>query len=100
MDGMSQVTERLQPWAEEEGVRLQWSDGLLRLERGGIARAVVTFPPDFWEDFVALGAAEQEVVMDEINHAVWLQFDPDWSAAEAKEIAAPTAEVRGQKRSA
>jgi len=52
VDGRSQLVGRLAGWATGAGVTPTWVRGILRLQSAdGTAKAIVTFPTDFWEQF-------------------------------------------------
>lgn len=97
MDGISQLTTRLGPWARSTAVSMERCEGLLQLVGGGVVRAVVIFPPGFWLAFDAVTDLEQAAILDGMELSIRLQFDADWRGQYAKDIPIGMSVVEGRE---
>jgi hypothetical protein len=87
MDGQTDLVARLESWAAGAGVTPRWVRGVLRVEQpDGTAKAVVTFPPGFWEAFPTASMDRQCDAMDVIVADVQALYDPTWKEFDAKNI--------------
>lgn len=87
MDGRSRLVGRLAKWAQSVGVTPTWMRGTLRLQSAdGTAKAIVTFPTDFWEQFPRASEDRRVDAIEVIVSDVQALYDLQWKQFEAKNI--------------
>ena len=87
MDAQSELVGRLSGWAASAGVTPTWVRGVLRLQLAdGTAKAVVTFPQDFWQAYPHASEDRRRDAIEVIVGDVEALYDPDWTQLEAKSI--------------